>query len=111
MGKRAATESKKPKASKRVKHVDEAQLEQQKARGSLWRKRRDRARARELTPFCVRAARAEDDREDQGASRASLNLVIVARESRGRTCSVPLSPAQDSLADTDEKLEEYSDYI
>ena len=35
MGKRAATESKKPKATKRVKHVDEAQLEQQKARGSL----------------------------------------------------------------------------
>ena len=31
--------------------------------------------------------------------------------SRGRARSVPLSPAQDSLADTNEKLEEYSDYV
>ena len=47
MGKRAAADSKKPKATKRVKHVDEGQLEQQKARdGSARRAATARSRVR-----------------------------------------------------------------
>ena len=45
------------------------------------------------------------------ARRALLSTSSSSPASRGRARSVPLSPAQDSLADTNEKLEEYSDYV